>query len=623
MDAYRSRHSSYYYNRKEHRSVISLSEKILSTPLFEWEINPFDPMGRDTFENGSVNSRYELCIQGTEFEFKYLNLLRNRFRFDDQFSLLCQDNVQFKPSHIAWSLGERIEKLARYNDFLNLGINLENDAILEETFEVCVTTSAELRHLESLLDESPLFSRFEDSTWSYAPHRVLGIKFVLRQIDLNQDLRNGMVLLQVDDDSLEYVDIYRNNESKMFFHLWSCTSASFAQNVADFITYQYQIPRFAAFIESVYSFVKPQAKGPTDILQAAVQDACIKHPEEAEDKLLNQLVDFVCLNRINPVLEVVSPSPLNIRIGSSVRLQTRCYPKTPERDVKIYCRTSREQVVAVNVGPEYADIQALTVGDVELYFFDGISDRNFHSIRVNVVDPVYCKQIVIQPETVTMPTRATADVSLFYEPKEALDAPYLKWTSQNPDVAKINNSGRVASSQPGTTIITVQGEDVQTQFKVIVKPRIKSIEINQPRFEAYVNQLVPVSISTLPANCYDNRYSIHIQDPAVLQLNSQNKFVARSKGTTTVTVQSKAEPDIIATFEVKVDFIPEPKAPVIKQFYTLMILWLLLCWAAYLPLLIFAGQLYFAARAVSENKRNIYTVAGILLLQLFIQLFIL
>lgn len=698
MDAYRSRHSSYFYNIREHRSVITLGKKILSTHLFEWEVNPFDPSERDTFEHGSINSQYELTIHGIEFEHKYLNLLRNRFRYDDDFRLLCQDNVQYQPSYIPWSLEERIKKLEEYDDFLKLGIDLRKDAVLEETVEILVSSHSELSYLERLLDESSLFKRtypgniadtenpddtedteeekreedeakekaeetyfamesdfdapdsgfeqiealnddFEVPEYTeyreeetsgnrvrvYTPYKVLGIKFVLKQIDLNDRIPNGSVVLQVDDDSIEYVDIYCNTESrsKLSFHLWSCTSANFAQNVADFIDYRYRIPRFAAFVERIFDHICPKAKSPTDVAAAAVRHACIKHPYEQADAITSRMLDFVCLNRINPVLELVSPPQLEVRLGRSVRLQTRYYPDMGRRDLKLYCRTSRDQIAAVNITPEYAEIKALAVGDTELYFFDGISDRKFHSVAVSVINPVYCTQIVVQPDTVIMPARATTEVSLFYEPKEALDAASLNWSTDNPSVAEPVGSCQILSGQPGTAHITVQGEDVQTQLNVIVKPRIKSIQTDKPRYEAYVNQIVPISITTLPADCYDNSIDARIRDTAILSINSQGQFVARSQGVTTVTLCSKAEPGVSTSFEVKVDFMPEPKTPAIKHFFSLLVLWLLLCWAAYLPLLIFAGQLYFAGRAVSENKGNVITVAAVLLLQLLFQLFIL
>lgn len=680
MDAYRSRHSSYFYNIREHRSVITLGKKILNTHLFEWEVNPFDPSERDTFEHGSINSQYELTIHGTEFEHKYLNLLRNRFRYDDDFRLLCQDNVQYQPSYIPWSLEERIKKLEEYDNFLKLGIDLRKDAVLEETVEILVSSHSDLSYLERLLDESSLFKRtypgniadtekypeefeedFEDvevpediefpeeekreeeyfkvpehteycaeetsgnRVRIYTPYKVLGIKFVLKQIDLNDRIPNGSVVLQVDDDSIEYVDIYCNTESrsKLSFHLWSCTSANFAQNVADFIDYRYRIPRFAAFVERIFDHICPKAKSPTDVAAAAVRHACIKNPYEQADAITGRMLDFVCLNRINPVLELVSPPQLEVRLGRSVRLQTRYYPDMGRRDLKLYCRTSRDQIAAVNITPEYAEIKALAVGDTELYFFDGISDRKFHSVAVSVINPVYCTQIVVQPDTVIMPARATTEVSLFYEPKEALDAASLNWITDNPSVAEPVGSCQILSGQPGTAHITVQGEDVQTQFNVIVKPRIKSIQTDKPRYEAYVNQIVPISITTLPADCYDNSMDARIRDTAILSINSQGQFVARSQGVTTVTLCSKAEPGVSTSFEVKVDFMPEPKTPAIKHFFSLLVLWLLLCWAAYLPLLIFAGQLYFAGRAVSENKGNVITVAAVLLLQLLFQLFIL
>ena len=141
----------------------------------------------------------------------------------------------------------------------------------------------------------------------------------------------------------------------------------------------------------------------------------------------------------------------------------------------------------------------------------------------------------IDPNTITKPDNVS-NKDLVYE-------------SSNPNVATVDNNGKVTGVNPGTTTITVKtkdGEIIDT-ITVVVKDKI-TVEVGE------TEQIDPNTI-TKPDNVTNNDLVYESNNPNVATVDDTGKVTGVNPGTTTITVKTE-DGDIIDTITVVV----EPKS---------------------------------------------------------------
>lgn len=634
LDPYQSRHSGFFFNTKGNREIVILGKKMLRENIFDWNINPFNPAEPATLEDGSsVNSQYNLTVHGPEFLRNYLGLMRNSAQ--QTAPLNCCGDIMLTEADIPWTFQERIDKFTYYLDFLGLNFPLANIRYINlGIVDIYVNNNTDISALENMLQQDSSFSQTDEpdgACWLYDPLEILAVKFRLIPVCEDEfDLHHG-VMVNIDNQSQEYVDIRKclNGRSNHTYQFWSQNSQNFCSYLRDYLTYRYQMSCFSDTMQDIYDYMDQDHRGHTFFLKALTERASQFRNIPQDDNLYAKLIPFICLNCSSHVYEITEASSIRIRKGFKAKISAVVYPRIPLKDRLLSFSCSRNGVVAVKMnnnseGQGIAELSALAVGETEVYFYDGISDRSFGSISVEVDDPSYCKEIVWNQASVTLPTNSSISVGITCTPADALDIPRLRWSSSNRKVAYADENGNVYAGIPGTAILTVEGEDTSGQLQVIVKPRVDAVKTDNNKYEAYVNQYIPVQCWAEPRNCYDASINLSIDDPAIVTWDNQRKQLqARSQGETSITLYAAANPEISTKIWVKVSFVPEPEPPVIRSLYTLTILWCLLCWVSYVPLIIFAAQVYFAIKSVEEDRKNILAVCLIFTIQILIQLFIL
>ena len=605
--------------------------------IFNWGINPFDssnPSEPDTLESGSiVNSKYTLTIHGSPFLKTYIDLMR---RGAQRFTQLnCCDDIMLAEPDIPWTFQERIEKFLFFLDFAGLNFPLDSIRTSSSTIDIYINAQTDTDILENLLQQDSPLSQIETPEglcWLYNPYEILATPFRLVPVDEDNFTVPHGVLMHVDDQSPEYVDVRQSasGRSSDSYHFWSLNSQNFCTYIRDYLTFRYQMPKFSEIMQRVYNFMDPEHRGCTFFLTSLTAQAANFRNIPANDKsLFEKLIPFICLDCSSHIYEITEASSIRIRKGHKTQIKAVVYPRIPLKNRMLNFSCSREGIVQVQMNNKgensgIAELTAVGVGETEIYFYDGLSERSFGSISVEVNDPSYCKEITWNQSPIVMPTNSWRDVGISCEPPDALDIDRLQWSSDNRKVAYADANGTVHAGNPGTAILTVQGEDTSAQVQVIVKRRIESIETDQCNYESYVNQYIPIQCWAEPEDCYDPSINFSIEHPTVAAWdNNCGKFVARSQGETDIKFYSPSNPEIFTLVRLKVSFVPEPAPPVIRTLYTLTILWFLLCWTSYLPLVLFAAQVYYGIKSVEEERKNIFIVVLIFTIQILIQLFIL
>lgn len=633
LDPYQAKHSGFYFTTKGNREVITLGTKTLRENIFNWLVNPFNPGERNTLEDGSsVNSQYTLTVHGPQFMKTYLQLMRNGAQRFSQ--LNCIGDIQLVEADIPWDFQNRINKFLEALQLIGANFPIESIRVIDQLIDVYVNSNIDIYDLERELAGKIGFEKYGEGDaayWVYNPFGFFGAQFRLVPVHEQDFSVCYGVLMNIDNEKSEYVDIrtYNGELSDISYQFWSLNQENFCSYISDYLIFRYQMPYFANILQQIYQFMNQENKGFSRLLKHLTEAAIKNNANADKQELYDKMVSFICLGCSSHIYEITEASSITIRKGFRKSVTAVVYPRIALKNQMLHFRCSRDGVVAVKMnngrdGEGIAELEAIGVGEVDVYFYDGVSDRSFGSVSVEVNDPSYCKGIIWNQKEVVLPTDSKLEVGIVCEPSDALDIPRLKWSTNNRKVAFADKTGTVYAQAPGTAILTVEGEDVSAQMRVIVKPRIKSVKTDQDRFEAYVNQFITLRYQVEPQNCYDNSVSLSIEDPAVVTWNRERgQFQARSQGETCVKLYATSNPEIYTTIWIKVSFVPEPPPPVIRSFYTLTILWFLLCWTSYIPMIIYALQVYFAFKAVVDERKNVFIVALIIALQILVQLYIL
>lgn len=137
---------------------------------------------------------------------------------------------------------------------------------------------------------------------------------------------------------------------------------------------------------------------------------------------------------------------------------------------------------------------------------------------------------------------------------ENADAPILTWVSSNPDVASVDETGKITALTLGETVITATATNgvtaTYTLRVVAVEIRIEQIVIEDIYFAKVANTF-QIGVSLVPTNCTEG-YVITSYDPTIVRVNADGSLTPLKDGVATIIVSSKSGA-VTATCLVSVD----------------------------------------------------------------------
>lgn len=152
---------------------------------------------------------------------------------------------------------------------------------------------------------------------------------------------------------------------------------------------------------------------------------------------------------------------------------------------------------------------------------------------INVRDKV--TGLVLNKEFVTMKKGDSFQLSYQVIPSGANPEGDLFWTSSNPDVAIVNNNGKVDAIAEGEAIITISlNESISASCKITVVIPVSSIQINQSSVTLNKGKTAQLSAVVLPLNATDNHVNWGSDNPQVATVSNSGLVTAVSGGTTKI-----------------------------------------------------------------------------------------
>jgi len=130
----------------------------------------------------------------------------------------------------------------------------------------------------------------------------------------------------------------------------------------------------------------------------------------------------------------------------------------------------------------------------------------------------------------------------------------LNWTSSNPTVATVNQTGKVTSRSIGTTTITAtttDGTNISASCEVVVKG-IDYLYLDKEETTIYIGGFEQLVATIEPSDAIITTLNWASSNPAVATVDQMGKVTSQSIGTTTITATATDGTNISASCEVVV-----------------------------------------------------------------------
>lgn len=269
------------------------------------------------------------------------------------------------------------------------------------------------------------------------------------------------------------------------------------------------------------------------------------------------------------------------------------FTMTEENDVRLYIKCApRSSYVKVEIFTSLSDLNNPRFGPMETA--SGVLDKTLdldqgvYYVKVTHVGPatqiLYTisaqsikrpKKVTISDDTLTLWSKKTEGrntyrLSATVTPDYAFNKK-VTWTSSNPKVAKVNQSGDVTGVGAGTAVIKATSKANKRLYatcKVTVKKKtlVKKIALDQTVVTLWNNIAGGATTAKLkatinPSNANNKKVTWKSSNTAVATVNAKGEITAVAPGTATITVtaKDKSKKSASCTVTVKKYEAPKPK----------------------------------------------------------------
>lgn len=161
--------------------------------------------------------------------------------------------------------------------------------------------------------------------------------------------------------------------------------------------------------------------------------------------------------------------------------------------------------------------------------------------------------LTLDKESLSMAIGEMKQLNVEFVPYNATNTS-LTWTSSNPEVAEVLDSGLVISKGEGSTQITatIEGTEISAGCQVEIKLPVESITLNEKSANIYQEETLQLEATVSPENATNKNvvYSSSKEDIAIVDENGLVTGIA--PGNATITCASADDPSVKVTCRIQV-----------------------------------------------------------------------
>lgn len=162
----------------------------------------------------------------------------------------------------------------------------------------------------------------------------------------------------------------------------------------------------------------------------------------------------------------------------------------------------------------------------------------------DIQNPV--ESITLNPNSATIKVGGKVTITPTISPDNVTDTS-LSWTSSNPSIATVDNTGVVTGiAAGGTTITCTTSNGLTATSTVTVLQPAASITLNYDSITVKKNTVFYLSAQILPTDAYDKTVIWSSSDEALATVSEDGTVTALGVGVVTITATSVDNPDLVA-----------------------------------------------------------------------------
>ena len=241
-------------------------------------------------------------------------------------------------------------------------------------------------------------------------------------------------------------------------------------------------------------------------------------------------------------------------VGETFDLDPQVLPENA--DDKAYTVTcDREDVVTfTDDGQGKVQLTAKAVGQAVITVI-----TNHNSIeKTCTVDVVILPEgIALDKDQATLYEGETVSLKAAVSPEETTDKG-VTWTSDNEQIAKVDQDGTVTAVAAGTAKITAtskditrEGQHLTAQATITVKKAVQDVTIAAASKTIKINETFDLNPTVIPADATDPSFTVSSSDENVAAVDAKGLVTARKDGTAVITVTAN-DRDIVKTCQITV-----------------------------------------------------------------------
>ena len=237
---------------------------------------------------------------------------------------------------------------------------------------------------------------------------------------------------------------------------------------------------------------------------------------------------------------------LVIPAGTAVPLATTCTPEDASSKKITY--TTTDAGVARISG---TSLKAVQRGECDLIVQSAQNPEVTETFRVLVIQPV--KKITIDAGDKKVAVGSRMEVDAICSPDNA-SITDVTWSSKNPNIATVDESGMVTGVKKGTASIVAtaaDGSKVTGTALITVTQPVTSISITQADIPVVVGRTAQAKIQVLPAEANDKTVTWSTSDTSIATVRN-GQISGVKAGVCTVTCTSNSNPEVSASATVTV-----------------------------------------------------------------------
>jgi len=200
---------------------------------------------------------------------------------------------------------------------------------------------------------------------------------------------------------------------------------------------------------------------------------------------------------------------------------------------------------------------------------ENVDNPKSATLKVKINQPV--TSLTLGESEFNVGNGSTHKVEYVIGPEEA-DDKSVTWSSENPDIATVSNSGSVKGVDTGTTTITCTANDgsgLSASAKVTVITAVKKVAFDDKNVTLTVDGTKKLSVNVTPENATDPTVKWISSDTSIATIDSTGKVTAKKAGTCAITAEANDGTGASADITLYV----EPRLPVMVNSISWQTIW--------------------------------------------------